>query len=174
MIPFIEPEMVPQHHAHILAYADLLAQWSLHHKSTEVRKSIPNLQKSKIELQVTTRDTGKILSVERSCIQCATTSDGHRPFGTCSHNHNWSSSMKCTVCRLPTRGKYVFIVLIHILILVKASLDHAYCVCMSHTWRAGNEYTNISRHALPDAAVCAARYNLALMLTSKMPLAIHQ
>ncbi|KAG8755838.1 hypothetical protein FRC12_010759 [Ceratobasidium sp. 428] len=104
MIPFIEPEMVPQHHAHIVAYANLLAQWSLHQKSTEVRRAIPNLQKPKIELQATGRDIGQILSVERSCIQCAATSDGQRPFGTCSHDHNWSSSMKCTVCRLPTRG----------------------------------------------------------------------
>lgn len=104
MIPFIGPELVAQHQAHIIAYAELLAQWNLHHKSAEVLKSIPNLHKHNVRPQVDTRDTGKILSVERSCIQCAATSDGHRPFGTCSHNHNWSSSMKCTVCRLPTRG----------------------------------------------------------------------
>ncbi|KAG8691847.1 hypothetical protein FRC11_007813 [Ceratobasidium sp. 423] len=104
MVPFIEPDMVAQHHKHIVAYAELLAQWGLHHKSTEVRKSIPNLQKSKIEAKVESRDMGKILSVERSCITCATTSDGQKPFGTCSYDHNWSSSMKCTVCRLPARG----------------------------------------------------------------------
>lgn len=105
MIPFVEPELIPQYHAHISAYADLLAQWNLHYKSTEVRKSIPNLQKSKANPQTISRDAGRILSVERLCIQCASTSDGQRPFGTCGHNHNWSSSMKCTVCRLPTRGE---------------------------------------------------------------------
>ncbi|KDN51527.1 hypothetical protein RSAG8_00072, partial [Rhizoctonia solani AG-8 WAC10335] len=103
MVPFVEPDMVAQHHMHIVAYAELLAQWGLYHKSTEVRKSIPNLQK-KIEANVESRDTGKILSVERSCITCASTSDGQKPFGTCSYDHNWSSSMKCTVCRLPARG----------------------------------------------------------------------
>ncbi|CAE6525450.1 unnamed protein product [Rhizoctonia solani] len=96
MVPFIESDMVVQHHKHIAAYAELLAQWGLHHKSTEVRKSIPNLQRSKVEAKVESRDTGKILSVERSCITCATTSDGQKPFGTCSYDHNWSSSMKCT------------------------------------------------------------------------------
>ncbi|CAE6462435.1 unnamed protein product [Rhizoctonia solani] len=35
MVPFIEPDMVAQHHRHILAYAELLTQWGLHHKSTE-------------------------------------------------------------------------------------------------------------------------------------------
>ncbi|KAG8715111.1 hypothetical protein FRC08_010985 [Ceratobasidium sp. 394] len=106
MVPFVEPEMVSQYHAHIVAYANLLAQWNLHQKSIEVRKAIPNLQNPKIEpqLQAAARDTGQVLSVERSCTQCAATSDGQRPFGTCSHNHNWSSSMKCTVCRLPARG----------------------------------------------------------------------
>ncbi|KAJ1310171.1 hypothetical protein OPQ81_006915 [Rhizoctonia solani] len=104
MVPFVEPDRVAQYHRHIAAYAELLAQWGLHQKSTEVRKSIPNLQRTKIEAKVESRDTGKILSVERSCIICATTSDGLKPFGTCSYDHNWSSSMKCTVCRLPARG----------------------------------------------------------------------
>ncbi|KEP54408.1 putative RWD, RING finger and WD repeat protein C11E3,05 [Rhizoctonia solani 123E] len=104
MVPFVESDMVTQHHTHIIAYAELLAQWGLHHKSTEVRKSIPNLQNSKIEAALESRDVGKILSVERSCITCASTSDGQKPFGTCSYDHNWSSSMKCTVCRLPARG----------------------------------------------------------------------
>jgi hypothetical protein len=103
MIPFIDPEMVSQHHAHIVAYADLLAQWELHQKSTEVRKSIPNLQRPKTEPHAA-QDTGPTLSVERACIHCAATSDGQRPFGTCSHDHNWTASMKCTVCRLPVRG----------------------------------------------------------------------
>ncbi|CEL52196.1 putative RWD, RING finger and WD repeat-containing protein C11E3,05 OS=Schizosaccharomyces pombe (strain 972 / ATCC 24843) GN=SPAC11E3.05 PE=1 SV=1 [Rhizoctonia solani AG-1 IB] len=104
MVPFIEPDMVAQHHRHIVAYAELLAQWGLHYKSTEVRRSIPNLQNSKIEAAVESRDGDKILSVERLCTTCASTSDGLKPFGTCTYNHNWSSSMKCTVCRLPARG----------------------------------------------------------------------
>jgi hypothetical protein len=106
MVPFIEPDMVAQHHRHIVAYAELLAQWGLHYKSTEVRRSIPNLQNSKIEAAVESRDGDKILSVERLCTTCASTSDGLKPFGTCTYNHNWSSSMKCTVCRLPARGKH--------------------------------------------------------------------
>ncbi|CAE6432359.1 unnamed protein product [Rhizoctonia solani] len=36
MVPFIEPDMVAQHHKHIVAYAELLAQWGLHYKSTEL------------------------------------------------------------------------------------------------------------------------------------------
>ncbi|KAF8758508.1 WD40 repeats protein [Rhizoctonia solani] len=104
MVPFIESDAVARHHRHIMAYAELLAQWGLNYKSTEVRKSIPNLQKSKVEATVELRDAGKILAVERSCITCASTSDGLKPFGTCSYDHNWSSSMKCTVCRLPARG----------------------------------------------------------------------
>lgn len=108
MIPFIDPGMIARHHAHIVAYAELLAQWCLFKKSAEVWNSVPSLQRSRIEPKGDSRDTGPILSVERSCIQCAATSDGQRPFGTCSHNHNWSSSMKCTVCRLPARGRSLF------------------------------------------------------------------
>ncbi|GAB1517411.1 hypothetical protein RhiTH_000459 [Rhizoctonia solani] len=83
MVPFIESDAVARHHRHIMAYAELLAQWGLNYKSTEVRKSIPNLQKSKVEATVELRDAGKILAVERSCITCASTSDGLKPFGTC-------------------------------------------------------------------------------------------